>query len=134
MPNPPEKRAAPLGLVALSVPAAVCFAGWSVDAAVRYSTGGYQASLIAALALVAGSFAAIVPAVVLIGRLTKNPSERRWPGYLVFERFVVGIVAGVAHGYIFRISPMITPEVVPARAVPPNKQLQRTVMDKVPRH
>jgi hypothetical protein len=29
---------------------------------------------------------------------------------------------------------MITPEAVPARAVPPNKQLQRTVIDKVPRH
>jgi hypothetical protein len=85
MPNPPEKRAAPLGLVALSLPAAVCFVGWSVDATVRYSTGGRQASLIAALPLVGGSFAAIVPVVVLIARITKNPSERRWPGYLVLS-------------------------------------------------
>jgi hypothetical protein len=50
------------------------------------------------------------------------------------ERFIAGIIAGGAHACIFRISPMITPEAVPARAVPPNKQLQRTVIDKVPRH
>jgi hypothetical protein len=84
-----------LGLAALSVPAALCFAGWSVDAAVRYSTSGRQASLIAALALVGGSFAAIVPVVVLIGRLAKNPSERRWPSYLVLSVSLLALLPGV---------------------------------------
>ena len=86
---------APLGLVALSVPAAVCFAAWSVDAAVRYSTGGRQASLIAALAFVGGSSAAIVPVVVLIRRLAKNPSERRWPGYLVLSVSLLAFLPGL---------------------------------------
>ena len=91
----PEKRAAPLGLVALSVPAAVCFVGWSVDAAVRYSTGGYRASQIATLALVGGSFAAIVPVVVLVRRMVKNPSERRWSGYLVLSISLLALLPGL---------------------------------------
>ena len=106
MPRSQEERAAPLGahsLVALSVPAAVCFAGWYVQATVLYSTDSRIASL-TALAFVGGSFAAIVPVVVLLTRIAKSTAERRWPGYVVLSVSLLALVPSlfVLTALIFR--------------------------------
>src|SRR5215831_12043748 len=85
MPRSPERHGASPGVrkfILLSMPAVVCFAGWVVQRTVIYSTGT-RLAFATALALVGGSFAAIVPVVVLTAKITKYTSARRWPDYLV---------------------------------------------------
>jgi hypothetical protein len=92
-----ERQAAPLGvggLIALTIPAAVCFAGWFVQATVRYSTDSPLA-LPTALAFVGGSFAATISVVVLTAKIAGNPAARRWPECLVLALSLLSLIPGL---------------------------------------
>jgi hypothetical protein len=93
----PERHAAPAGahrVILLSVPAAVCFVGWVVQATVIYPTGT-RLAWATALAFVGGSFGAIIPVVVLTAQIAREPSARRWPECLMLSVSLLALVPGV---------------------------------------
>ena len=94
MASSPEVYEANLGArgrFLLLIPAVVCFVGWVVQATVIYSTDTRLAS-VTALAFVGGSFAAIVPVVVLTTKIAKYASARTWPDYVVLSVSLLALV------------------------------------------